>query len=229
MTWQGIFRPSRICLANRSCSREPYSVTSPERTTKLSPVIELMSRTAARKSSSPVGEPTCVSLSQAKRNAPVCAPTASATKNRTSARQPAAQRPKSRVLEDLCFRSMGRVSTVAGLSSSQQVEPCDRNFPNNVCVTNRPRRLTSAFSRFAAQRAKDLHEGVQAVWIQRSHKLPLFAESRADDETVSQREVGFDILRRHAGTDDHRDARVFFDAAQLGQLRRFGCARASYD
>src|ERR1035437_2229479 len=67
MTWEGIFSPSRRSLASRSCSREPYSVTSPDRTTKLRPVSELISRTAARKSCSPDPEPTWVSLSQAKR------------------------------------------------------------------------------------------------------------------------------------------------------------------
>src|ERR1017187_8835842 len=70
--------PSRRSLASRSCSREPYSVTSPECTTKLSPVWELMSRTAACKSCSPVvPEPTWVSLSQAKWKGAVSAKTKS--------------------------------------------------------------------------------------------------------------------------------------------------------
>ena len=60
-------------------------------------------------------------------------------------------------------------------------------------------------------------------------KRPPSPEGRADDEAVGQREVGPDVVRRHAGADEDRHARVLLDAPQLRDRRRLGRAGAGHD
>ena len=84
-------------------------------------------------------------------------------------------------------------------------------------------------SRGSFQGAKHFYEMVEAVAIQLAEKTAVLAKRRADNEPISELEIGANVLRRHSGTEQHRHMRVLFHPPQLGQVRRFSSARAGDD